>query len=214
MSVLKSKRKASQFEVFHHLYKMRKEITELLLRDFGYSFEKAAKRLDRKFGRPYEQLSEAERERYDRTKVRWEAFDDWFIYDQRQTIVDCLRDITREVYIANSIYPTCMEELVERRLHQDKAVGLCYDLTQELQYAIETLPVDVNIYLRFGEMIQTEINLIKGWRKADNKFKGAISTSAANFANVNNNGNANYNKASNPNGVRPDFNPGVNNDGT
>lgn len=214
MSVLKSKRKASQFEVFHHLYKMRKEITELLLRDFGYSFEKAAKRLDRKFGRPYEQLSEAERERYDRTKVRWEAFDDWFIYDQRQTIVDCLRGITREVYIANSIYPTCMEELVERRLHQDKAVGLCYDLTQELQYAIETLPVDVNIYPRFGEMIQTEINLIKGWRKADNKFKGAISTSAANFANVNNNGNANYNNASNSNGVRPDFNPGVNNDGT
>lgn len=214
MSVLKSKRKASQFEVFHHLYKMRKEITDLLLRDFGYSFEKAAKRLDKRFGRPYEQLSEAERERYDRTKIRWEAFDDWFIYDQRQTIVDCLRAITREVYIANSIYPTCMEELVERRLHQDKAVGLCYDLTQELQYAIETLPVDVNIYLRFGEMIQTEINLIKGWRKADNKFKGAISTTAANFANVNNNGNANYNNASNPNGVRPDFDPAVKNSGT
>ena len=31
MSVLKNKRKASQFEVFHHLYKVRKEITELLL---------------------------------------------------------------------------------------------------------------------------------------------------------------------------------------
>lgn len=29
--------------------------------------------------------------------------------------------------------------------------------------------------------------------------------SAANFANVNNNGNANYNNASNSNGVRPDF---------
>lgn len=28
--------------------------------------------------------------------------------------------------------------------------------------------------------------------------------SAANFANVNNNGNANYNNASNANGVRPD----------
>ena len=36
MSVLKNKRKASQFEVFHHLYKVRKDITELLLRDFGY----------------------------------------------------------------------------------------------------------------------------------------------------------------------------------
>lgn len=38
---------------------------------------------------------------------------------------------------------------------------------------------------------------------------GAISTSAANFANVNNNGNANYNNASNANGVRPDFNSAV-----
>lgn len=208
MSVLKSKRKPSQFEVFHHLNKLRKDITDLLLRDFGYSFEKAEARLLKQFGgRTLEQLSETERERYEKTKLRLEAFDDWFIYDQRQVIVNCLRDITKEVYIANSIYPTVMEELVQRRLHQEEAIGHCYRLVQELQYAIETLPVNVNIFLQFGEAIQTEINLIKGWRKADNKFKRAISDSAANFANVNNNGNANYNNASNANGVRPDFNP-------
>ena len=196
MSVLKSKRKPSQFEVFHHLNKLRKDITDLLLRDFGYSFEKAEARLLKQFGgRTLEQLSETERERYEKTKLRLEAFDDWFIYDQRQVIVNCLRDI--------------MEELVQRRLHQEEAIGHCYRLVQELQYAIETLPVNVNIFLQFGEAIQTEINLIKGWRKADNKFKRAISDSAANFANVNNNGNANYNNASNANGVRPDFNPAV-----
>lgn len=206
MSVLKSKRKASQFEVFHQLTKLRKDITDLLLRDFGYSYEKCDKKLQKAFGgRTYDQLTEAERLRYDRMKQKWEAFDDWFIYDQRQVIVDCLREITKEVYIANSIYPTCMEELIERRLHQDNAIGQCYRLVQELQYAIETLPVDVNTFTQFGNAIQTEINLIKGWRKADNKFKGAISTFAANFANVNNNGNANYNNASNSNGVRPDF---------
>ena len=109
------------------------------------------------------------------------------------------------VYTANSIYPTYYEELVERRVHQDLAIGQCYRLVQELQYAIETLPVDVNSFLRFGEDIQREIDLIKGWRKSDNKFKGAISATAANFANVNNNGNANNNNASNSNGVRPDF---------
>lgn len=210
MSVLKNKRKASQFEVFHHLYKMRKEITDLLLRDFGYSCEKADKRLGRMFGgRNYTELTEAEQERYNRLKQKYDAFDEWFIFDERQVIVDCLREITKEVFIANSIYPTCSEELIQRRLHQDEAVGQCYRLTQELQYAIETLPVDVDTYLRFGETIQTEINLIKGWRKADNKFKGAISNSAANFCNVNNNGNANNNNASNANGVRPDFNPAV-----
>lgn len=209
MSVLKNKRKASQFEVFHHLYKMRRDITELLLRDFGYSYEKADKRLLKRFnGRGYADLTEAEQLQYDRLKQRWEAFDDWFLYDERQVIVDCLREITKHVFIANSIYPTCYEEFVQRRLHQDEAIGQCYRLTQELQYAIETLPVDVNTYLQFGEAIQTEINLIKGWRKADNKFR-ATPNSAANFANVNNNGNANYNNASNANGVRPDFNSTV-----
>lgn len=172
MSVLKSKRKASQFEVFHHLTKMRKEIADLLLRDFGYSFEKAEKNLNKRFsGRPYEELDEAEKRNYDRLKARWAAFDEWFIEDERKVVIDAIRSIVREVYIANSIYPTCEDELVERRIHQDLAVGYCYDLTQELQYAIETLPVDVNTYLRFGDMIQTEINLIKGWRKSDNKFR-------------------------------------------
>jgi len=207
MSVLKSKRKVSQFEVFHHLYKTRKEITDLLLRDFGYDFERAEKRLEKVFGgKPYDALTDEEKNRYDSLKKKNEAFDEWFIADERQVIVDCLRSITESVFVANSIYPMYPEELVERRVHQDRAIGQCYRLTQELQYAIETLPVDIDKYLRFGELIQTEINLIKGWRKSDNKFKRAISDSASNFANVNNNGNANYNSASNSNGVRPDFN--------
>ena len=210
MSVLKAKRKSSQFEVFHHFYKTRKEITDLLLRDFGYDLERAEKRVAKLFGgKPYEELTPEEKVRYDKLKAKNEAFDDWFIEDERKCIVDCLREITKEVFTANSIYPTVMEELVERRLCQDRAIGQCYRLTQELQYAIETLPVDVNKYLRFADMIQTEINLIKGWRKSDNKFKRAISDSASNFANVNNNGNANYNNASNSNGVRPDFDSAI-----
>lgn len=206
MSVLKSKRKPSQFEVFHHLYKLRRNITDLLLRDFGYSFEKAEKRLQKRFcGKAYEDLTDNEKAQYDRLQKRWTAFDEWFVVDERTVIVDCLREITKHVFIANSIYPTCWEELAQRRIHQDEALGQCYRLAQELQYAIETLPVDVNTYTQFGKEIQTEINLIKGWRKSDNKFKGAISDTASNFANVNNNGNANNNNASNSNGVRPDF---------
>lgn len=210
MSVLKSKRKPSQFEVFHHLNKVRKEVTDLLLRDFGYSKRKAAQRLEKKFsGRSYEELTDVEKEIYDHFRKQQEAFDTWFIEDERKAVVDCLRSIGEHVYTANSIYPTYYEELVERRVHQDLAIGQCYRLVQELQYAIETLPVDVNSFLRFGEDIQREIDLIKGWRKSDNKFKGAISATAANFANVNNNGNANNNNASNSHGVRPDFDTSI-----
>ena len=205
MSVIKAKRKPSEFEVFHNLTNLRKDITDLLLRDFGFDTYKSEKKLEKRFGKPFEELDEKQQAAYLRQKARWEAFDEWFIQDERKVVTNCIRAITREVYVANSIYPTRIEELTERRIHQDRAIGFCYTLVQELQYAIETLPVDVNQYLRFGEQIQTEVNLIKGWRKSDNKFKRAMSESAANFANVNNNGNANYNNASNSNGVRPAF---------
>lgn len=90
MSVLKNKRKQSQFEVFHHLNKLRRDITDLLLRDFGYSFEKAEARLLKQFGgRTLEQLSETERERYEKTKLRLEAFDDWFISTMKPLWIFC-----------------------------------------------------------------------------------------------------------------------------
>lgn len=206
MSVVKGKRKESQFEVFHHFYQMRKDITDLLLRDFGYNSTKAEQRLERLFGnKSYEGLTDTEKVNYDRKKLKNEAFEEWFILDRRSCVMDCIRNIQEYIFVANSIYPEYPEELVERRILQDKAIGQCYRLIQELQYTIETLPVDINKYLRFSDSIEKEINLLKGWRKSDNRFKRAFSTSAANFANVNNNGNANNNNASNVNGVRPDF---------
>lgn len=172
MSVVKRKRKESPFEVFHHLTKMRKDITDLLLRDFGYSNEKFQKKMERWYGgRPPDQLTDTQKKNIERQKRRAEAFDEWFIHQERNTIISCLHKINEHVYAANSIYPTCIEELKERRIHQDLAIGQCYRLVQELQYSIETLPVDINVYLRFSEQIQKEVDLIKGWRKSDNKFK-------------------------------------------
>lgn len=70
MSVLKAKRKPSQFEVFHHFYKMRKEITDLLLRDFGYDLERADSKALKMFGgKPYEELTPEEKARYDIQKI-------------------------------------------------------------------------------------------------------------------------------------------------
>ena len=40
MSVPKSKRKESRFEAQHNLYILRKEVTNLVLADFGFSEEK------------------------------------------------------------------------------------------------------------------------------------------------------------------------------
>lgn len=173
MSVLVRNRKESRFEPFHHLAKLRRDITDLLLRDFGYSENKAEKRLRKMFrDRPYKDLNEQEKFHYDRVRKRDEAFHNWFMVDQRKEIVDCLRTIQTNITLANSLVPTVREELLKRRMYQDEAIGYCYCLVQELQYAIETLPVDVNVFLRFGEGIQTEISLIEKWRDRDIKEFG------------------------------------------
>lgn len=172
MPIPKSKRKESQFEVFHHFTQMRKKITDLLLRDFGYSYEKFNKNIEKRYGgKTYEELDDTQKADYFRKKKKNEAFDEWFVVQERDLIIECMHSLNEHIYVANSIYPTCQEELTERRIHQDIAIGQCYRLIQELQYAIETLPVNVNVYLRFAEDIEKEISLIKGWRKSDNKFK-------------------------------------------
>jgi len=172
MSVPKGKRKESQFEVIKHFYRLRKDITDLLLRDFGYSEKKSKKRLKRMFGgKSYDELSETQQDHYNQRVSRNEGFEEWFIGYQRDTIMDCIRNATEYIFAANSIYPSIPEELVERRIYQDKAIGQCYRLLQELQYTIEILPVNIEKYVRFVDGINKEINLLKGWRKAGNKFK-------------------------------------------
>ena len=47
LSVPKGKREESQFEVIKHFYRLRKDITDLLLRDFGYSQKKAGKKMSK-----------------------------------------------------------------------------------------------------------------------------------------------------------------------
>jgi hypothetical protein len=71
MSVPKSKRKESQFEVIKHFYRLRKDITDLLLRDFGYSEKKAKQKLEKRFGgKAYEELNEEEKVHYVQHKIK------------------------------------------------------------------------------------------------------------------------------------------------
>ena len=50
MSVIKRKRKESQFEVFRNMTKMRQEVTDLLLRDFGYKPDKVMAKINASYG--------------------------------------------------------------------------------------------------------------------------------------------------------------------
>lgn len=173
MSVLKANQKPSPFEVEHHAYKIRTVITDLALRKFGLK-EYAEKPKPE----TYSKWSHQQKDGYDKSvaknKERYEAFIEWFIPDEQKSILNLCRNMIHEIFLANEIYPQHLCECDERRLHQDLAIGYCENLIQELQYVITTLHVNIEKYETITKMIVHEQNLIKGWRKSDNKVRKKI----------------------------------------
>lgn len=173
MSVLKANQKPSPFEVEHHAYKIRTVITDLALRKFGLK-EYAEKPKPE----TYSKWSQQQKDGYDKSvaknKERHEAFIEWFIPDEQKSILNLCRNMIHEIFLANEIYPQHLCECDERRLHQDLAIGYCENLIQELQYVITTLHVNIEKYETITKMIVHEQNLIKGWRKSDNKVRKKI----------------------------------------
>ena len=173
MSVLKANQKPSPFEVEHYAYKIRTVITDLALRKFGLK-----EYVEKPKPETYSKWSQQQKDGYDKSvaknKERYEAFIEWFIPDEQKSILNLCRNMIHEIFLANEIYPQHLCECDERRLHQDLAIGYCENLIQELQYVITTLHVNIEKYETITKMIVHEQQLIKGWRKSDNKVRKKI----------------------------------------
>ena len=172
MSVPKGKRRLSRFEAQHVYIKLRQEVTTLMLLDFGFSKEKYEKMIER-YAETHKTAANVE-EVVERYRKKCEAFYNWFIDRECDAIGDILRKIDSEFTEGNSIYmsdtPARLMEFCERRKHINRAISHCYILKQELNYVIRALPVDLNKYTRFAEMIDKQIALYKGVRQADNRY--------------------------------------------
>ena len=172
MSVPKGRRQESRFEAQHNFYKVRAEVTALVLNDFGFSEEKYRKKME-KYRRDHTKDANI-----DDIVARWErkneSFKKWFIDEEARAIIDIMREIEKEFTVGNSIFPSetpaKVVEFLIRRQHVNRAIGLCFALKQEIHYVIRTLPVDINKYERFAEMIDRQIALYKGVRQADNRL--------------------------------------------
>jgi hypothetical protein len=138
VSVLKNKRGLSQLEFYHNARELRKELTKLLVREFGLKKDN-------------DTLA-------------------WVIEQFRNNITALLRDIMWNITAANTIYPVSREELETRRYYQNKAIIACEELFQELQYCNDVLPVKVSLFIPYIDRIQTEIRLLKGWRKSNTQL--------------------------------------------
>ena len=171
-NVPKSKRKETNFITETNFKSLSKEIADLILNDFGYRGNKTQYKIDRYYNKHITDPNV--NEICDVLNKKKESFETWFIDEEARRILDILRDIQKEFSLGNSIYvsenPSKLFDFIARRYHITKAIGLCYDLKQEINFVIEILPVDKNRFVNFNKKINYQIALYKGVRQASNKF--------------------------------------------
>ena len=171
-SVPKSRREESRFEAQHHFFSLRKEVTALVLNDFGFSEKKYREQMEKyRAAHINDPNIEGIVERWEKKN---ESFKRWFVDEEGRAVIDIMRDIQRHFSLGNSIFPSDtparLMEFLMRRYHMNRAIGLCFSLKQELNYVIRTLPVDINKFERFAVMLDKQIALLKGVRQADNRL--------------------------------------------
>ena len=184
MSVPEGRRGLSDMEFYRTAIRLRRDITFWLLRDFGVKDKtrdvKILSKTCKMEAQDAEKLKEI-LERYGVEKSIKESYPEWLIDTFRESIMDILRELVLNIRAANSIYPgnqypANMREYELRRTYQDKAIGNCDQLYEELQYVGSVIPVDAQKYMPYIEKVEREIALLKGWRKSDNKiYKRIIS---------------------------------------
>jgi hypothetical protein len=157
MSVLKNKRGLSKLEFYHTARKLRKNITDLLLRDFGVRDKVRQVKADD--GTPLSVI---------------ESYPDWLIEKFRDSIMQILRSLMMNITAGNTIYPVNESELQVRRQYQTAAIINCEQLLQKMHYCEDILPIHVSKFLPYVEQIEFEIKLLKGWRKSNNKLNEKI----------------------------------------
>lgn len=182
MSVLKSKRRESKFETFDHCTDLRNELTNLALENFGYKIEKVDPAIVEKIKAEATELKSKNDkidffEYYNKQLLKYENSNNVamaFLQYERTVFLSYCRELAANITAANSIYPNTLRECEERRIYQDRAIGDCYKIKSELQYIIDILSEKINIdrLLKYDDVIERQIILIKAWRKSDNiKFK-------------------------------------------
>lgn len=181
MSVPAGKRGKSSTEFFHSAYKLNDSITQLLIRDFGV---RSISR-DLKTFTHCAKMSKEDRENFssicDKYHIDVEAeYPLWVIEHYRNVILNILAEMINNITQANTIYPDTMDDLKLRKAYQWKAIANCYQLLQHFQTAIRILPVDVNRYAPYVDMINKEIASLKDWKKSDNKIKKRLEESINN----------------------------------
>ena len=95
-----------------------------------------------------------------------------YIQQASKALTASVWDLVYYIKIANALYPTTHEELVERRVAQDKAIGICQQILTMYELAMHKLKVKDDMGSEEIKTLRHQINAIKAWRSNDNeRFK-------------------------------------------
>lgn len=154
--------------------KLRRQLIFLMGRDFGVKPRvRDTKFYTRKWKQEDAHALEELLEKYGESKIV-DNYPLWLMEHVREQILLHLANMMKHVTRAYTIWATTKAEADLRRNSQDLAIADCESLKQELELAVDILPVDADKLLRYIDAIDREIALLKGWRKSDNKRKQAL----------------------------------------
>ena len=184
MAVLKNERGISEMEAYNTAAKLRAELTKVLLRNFGIktstgrylgSFTeeeiKVIAEKNSQIGKFIHRAYKLEEELETNEILR--EYPAWATEMLREKVITTLNNLVDHVVRANG-YPVNFHELEIRRDYQNAAIKDCEILLQDLQYAMQILPIDINKLLPYVDKIEFEIAVLKGWRKANGKIAKRI----------------------------------------
>ena len=172
----------NSYQVITHFRKLRNNITQSLLTDFGFSHVKYQARID-KLRETHPNIPP---ERLHQLEERGKQFMNFFLADERSAVISLLRCIGYNIIAANSVFAKDEQLYTSRINYNNEAIKYCFMLKHELQYIIETLPVDINKFTHYALEIDKQIALIKGAQKSDKKrfYKSAMNAEAQKTASM------------------------------
>lgn len=172
MSVLKNLRTLSTMEYYKLAIFIRRDLTQIMLRDFGTRRNlRTIHHVIKDISDEDQKLIDGVFEKYGKATGRQfeSEMPEWFITSEQKYISRHLWDLITYITEANSIYPLIPSEWDLRRQYQDKAISCCYGLYQELQYVQSIFPQDLIKLAPVLDNLEREVHLLKGWRQSDNK---------------------------------------------
>lgn len=91
----------------------------------------------------------------------------WLIASNKNVLKTYADRLISCIYAANSVYPACREEVIERKLQWDRALGYCQ--TIETQYKLMKRELDIHVGFadELLRLLEHEKNLLRGIKRSD-----------------------------------------------